>query len=528
MYLRILRYHPHVHGLTNEQVIGGASGALIINGIENIYPTLSGLSERVIILRDDALPTNIHDDSETLFSHNTTGNSTTSTTTSATTNANANTTTNTGTYTNTYAEPPALDVSLNYIPITYPTYTPVVIPMRPNTVEFWRIVNAGTTVVYVLQFTYDNIVQPMHIIAYDGSPLIYNTSNNNTTTPTNTTVYNSTKTSNNSRKSNVYNSVNVYSNVYNSNNAYTVTEVLLAPGQRVEFTIATPTFSTATTHTTTTATTTNINTTTNTATATNNTTTSTSAYTDTTTITATEGAISTGAILQTLYINTGTEGDYNPTRTLATLLPDLNAPKSIYTIPQPTTTTAESPIIQQKAKILSLKPYKNHTLYFSQQGHNSDPSHSSTEGEPDFYITEVGHKPVKYTHTTLPAIVSYTNTVEDWEIFNTAKEAHIFHIHQIRFLILKINNISLSYNNMYFRDTVYIPAWSGDKGHNSDPYPSVTLRMNFLSNIITGILYYFITYILYIYITLHYPTLYYYIQVLLSITAIYSHTKTTE
>ena len=493
----IYRYHPHVHGLTNEQVIGGASGALIINGIENIYPTLSGLSERVIILRDDALPTNTHDKSERLFSQNITASSSTNTT-------SATTTTNTDTYSDTYTEPPALDVSLNHIPITYPNYRPVVIPTQPNNVEFWRVVNAGTTVIYVLQFIYDNIVQPMHIIAFDGSPLIYNTTYTNTTASaaTSTTVYNNTNTSNDSRKSNVYNS-----DVYNSSNDYIVTEVLLAPGQRVEFTITTPSLPTTSPHTTTTNTTTssdttavslstNISTTTATTTAATTKTTTTGTTTNTATATtgtqsaaptttATGAASSTGAILQTLYINTGIEGDNNPTRTLAILQPDLHAPKPIYTIPQPTTTsTHKSPIIQQKSKILSLIPYKNHTLYFSQKGHNSDPSHSSTEGEPDFYIAEVGHKPVKYTHTTLPAIISYTNTVEDWEIFNTALEAHIFHIHQIRFLILQINNITLSFEDMYFRDTVYISAWSGD---NSDPYPSVTLRMNFLSNIITGI-----------------------------------------
>ena len=506
MYIRILRYHPHVHGLTNEQVLGGASGALIINGIENIYPTLSGLSERVIILRDDALPTNTHDDSESLFSQSTTASDNTSTTTSTTTTTNNDTYIDI--YTNTYAEPPALDVSLNHIPITYPTYTPVVIPIQPNTVEFWRVVNAGTTVVYVLQFIYDNIVQPMHIIAYDGSPLIYNTTTytasattnttasaaTNTTIATNSTTYNSNSNnvSNGGSRSNLYNSHNIYSDVF------IVTEVLLAPGQRVEFTITTPALPAPTPATTSSTTTATSTTTTTTATTTTSTTTTPtaapattitntytiSAYTGTTTATAT-GATTSTTMLQTLYMNAGTEGDYNPTRTLATLLPDLNAPKSIYTVPLPTTTTAESPIIQQKSKILSLKPHKNHTLYFSQQkGHNSDPSHSFPEAEPDFYITEVGHKPMKYSHTTLPAIISYTNTVEDWEIFNTAKEAHIFHIHQIRFLILQINNITLSYDNMYFRDTVYIPAWSGQI---SDPYPSVTLRMNFLSNIITGI-----------------------------------------
>ena len=48
-------YHPHVHGLTNAQVQGGASGALIIEGIERANPLLAGLAERVFIIRDQAL-----------------------------------------------------------------------------------------------------------------------------------------------------------------------------------------------------------------------------------------------------------------------------------------------------------------------------------------------------------------------------------------------------------------------------------------------------------------------------------------
>src|SRR5215831_9640976 len=45
-------YHPHVHGMSNVQVQGGASGALIVEGIERAVPTVAGLPERVLIIRD--------------------------------------------------------------------------------------------------------------------------------------------------------------------------------------------------------------------------------------------------------------------------------------------------------------------------------------------------------------------------------------------------------------------------------------------------------------------------------------------
>jgi FtsP/CotA-like multicopper oxidase with cupredoxin domain len=48
-------YHPHIHGFTKRQVLGGASGALIVEGIERANKTVAGLPERVLIVRDQDL-----------------------------------------------------------------------------------------------------------------------------------------------------------------------------------------------------------------------------------------------------------------------------------------------------------------------------------------------------------------------------------------------------------------------------------------------------------------------------------------
>jgi FtsP/CotA-like multicopper oxidase with cupredoxin domain len=45
-------YHPHPHGLTNWEVGNGMGGAIIIQGIADEIPSLAGLRERVIVLRD--------------------------------------------------------------------------------------------------------------------------------------------------------------------------------------------------------------------------------------------------------------------------------------------------------------------------------------------------------------------------------------------------------------------------------------------------------------------------------------------
>jgi FtsP/CotA-like multicopper oxidase with cupredoxin domain len=41
-------YHPHTHGFTKVQVLGGASGAIIAEGIERTNKAVAGLPERVI------------------------------------------------------------------------------------------------------------------------------------------------------------------------------------------------------------------------------------------------------------------------------------------------------------------------------------------------------------------------------------------------------------------------------------------------------------------------------------------------
>src|SRR5579863_5919170 len=48
-------YHPHVHGIAEVAVQGGASGAIVVDGIENIQPEVAGMPERVLIIRDQTV-----------------------------------------------------------------------------------------------------------------------------------------------------------------------------------------------------------------------------------------------------------------------------------------------------------------------------------------------------------------------------------------------------------------------------------------------------------------------------------------
>lgn len=77
-------YHPHPHGFSEGQVQGGATGALIVEGLQNVDPALAGLTERTFVVRDQVLPASEANDPNI----------------------------------------PAWDLSINFIPVTYPKYTP--------------------------------------------------------------------------------------------------------------------------------------------------------------------------------------------------------------------------------------------------------------------------------------------------------------------------------------------------------------------------------------------------------------------
>jgi FtsP/CotA-like multicopper oxidase with cupredoxin domain len=123
-------YHPHVHGQSELAVKGGASGAIVVDGIENLQPAVAGLPERTLIVRDQMVA----------------------------------------------GDPPpggavpTSDVTLNYVPIAYPALTPAVIPVGPGRREFWRVLNASAESVLDIALTYDGVDQPIRVVGLDGVP----------------------------------------------------------------------------------------------------------------------------------------------------------------------------------------------------------------------------------------------------------------------------------------------------------------------------------------------------------------------
>src|SRR5450432_3444437 len=136
-------YHPHPHGFSERQVLGGASGALIVEGIERAAPVVAGLPERVLVLRDQLIG-GVPEDSAK------------------------------GDGDEPYV--PSLDLSLNFVPILYPLYKPAVLLVRPQQREFWRVLNASADTFFNLQLLdWPNpdtqVAQPIQVIAIDGVPV---------------------------------------------------------------------------------------------------------------------------------------------------------------------------------------------------------------------------------------------------------------------------------------------------------------------------------------------------------------------
>jgi FtsP/CotA-like multicopper oxidase with cupredoxin domain len=79
-------------------------------------------------------------------------------------------------------------------------------------------------------------------------------------------------------------------------------------------------------------------------------------------------------------------------------------------------------------------------------------------------------------------------TVEDWTILNYAQETHMFHIHQIHFLVLKAQDYEFGLGQML--DMVNVPYGvfkkPGDTSGNDMIPGAVTLRMDFRDKDIIG------------------------------------------
>jgi len=137
-------YHPHIHGLAERDLLGGATGALVVDGIENVQPAVQGLRQRILILRDQPQIQGIGE------SPGNCGNGV-----------------------------PFQDLTVNYVPIdsnqAQPggpvTFTPAVLHMERGETQFWRVTNSTADTILDLQVLYDGVPQTLQVVAVDAVPV---------------------------------------------------------------------------------------------------------------------------------------------------------------------------------------------------------------------------------------------------------------------------------------------------------------------------------------------------------------------
>ena len=127
-------YHPHVHGIAEHALQGGAAGAIVVEGIQNVQPAVSELRQRILIVRDQNVP--------------------------GTPPPQGNV--------------PSWDVTLNYVPITSPTnpnynnFVPAILQMEAGDREFFRVSNSSSDTILDLQYVFDGRPQVLQVVAIDG------------------------------------------------------------------------------------------------------------------------------------------------------------------------------------------------------------------------------------------------------------------------------------------------------------------------------------------------------------------------
>jgi FtsP/CotA-like multicopper oxidase with cupredoxin domain len=119
-------YHPHVHGFADYQVNGGAAGALIVEGMEKYRPEVTGLQQRVFVIRQQFLKPWV---------------------------------------------PGPYQLTINFQVAAFPAAPSPIIQMAPGKKEFWRVANATTQDFLPLQMLVNSKPQMLQLIALDGRPL---------------------------------------------------------------------------------------------------------------------------------------------------------------------------------------------------------------------------------------------------------------------------------------------------------------------------------------------------------------------
>jgi FtsP/CotA-like multicopper oxidase with cupredoxin domain len=164
-------------------------------------------------------------------------------------------------------------------------------------------------------------------------------------------------------------------------------------------------------------------------------------------------------IFRTKCYDTGSGGDRDPDEVLAKIRPPRTHGGTRAAVAKPLTAGAPLPANWYTLPLPQIAAHR--TVVFSE-----GPKHFTINGQ-------------TFSINAPPMYVVHTGTVEEWHVVNNTTEVHDFHIHQIHFLVEKVDGKKLEHP--YWADSVVIPHRRGD-GSNG----SIDLLMNFRDPVIKG------------------------------------------
>ena len=371
-------YHPHVHGLAEAAVFGGASAALVVDGIENVQPAVAGLRQRIIVVRDQPTIQQLSETSPVVD-----------------------------------GGIPQHDLTVNFVPLdatTTPpqpfptgvtTYTSPIINMQSGEQQFWRICNCTSDGILDIQLRFDGVPQTFQVIGIDAVPV----NSQDGTQPGHPTP---------------------------------VKNFRIPPAARVEILATAPTSSTHV------------------------------------------------AQLVTQFINTGPQGDEDPTRPLATIQLVSNSDEGGTELNRMPAFKTLNTNQQRFHGIMNVTPSVTRTVFFEEVEDGSaffiNASGCVTSAGAQCAIQPYPLDTL-FDNNNPPAITTTQGSVEKWLIQNHARENHELHQHQIHFMVLSQDNFEANGSPQapaidgQFLDMVEVPFCGGDPPVNP-PHPPACITAN--------------------------------------------------
>jgi FtsP/CotA-like multicopper oxidase with cupredoxin domain len=145
-------YHPHIHGIAEAAVLGGGSGAIVVDGIQNVQTAVAGLRQQIIVMRDQPQLNGLTEGPGGCING-----------------------------------VPFQDLTVNGVPINsfqaasgLVTFTPAVLNVNPGEKQFWRVTNSTADTILDLQVQFNGVAQTLNLVAIDGVSV---NSQDGTTTP---------------------------------------------------------------------------------------------------------------------------------------------------------------------------------------------------------------------------------------------------------------------------------------------------------------------------------------------------------